>query len=92
LTSLSVGSLLNYFFRMPLMDNIISGAMAVVFATYLAYDTQKIVGGKHHKHAYSPKEYILAALNLYQDIISLFMQIVSILNKMEKSNKRKRSS
>lgn len=91
LTSLTVGSLLNHFFRMPLVDNLISGAMAVVFATYLAYDTQKIVGGKHHKHAYSPKEYILAALNLYQDIISLFMHIVSILDKMEKSKKRRRS-
>ena len=74
------------------MDNLISAAMAVVSATYLAYDTQKIVGGKHHKHAYSPKEYILAALNLYQDIISLFMHIVSVLQKMEQSKQRKQQS
>ena len=92
MTSLTVGSLLNYFFKMPLMDNLISGAMAVLSATYLAYDTQKIVGGKHHKHSYSSKEYILAALNLYQDIISLFMHIVSVLQKMEQSKQRKQSS
>ena len=89
MTSLTVGSLLNYFFKLPLMDNLISGAMAVLSATYLAYDTQKIVGGKHHKHSYSSKEYILAALNLYQDIISLFMHIVSVLQKMEQSKQRR---
>ena len=91
-TSLSVGSLLAHFFNMPLMDNLVSGAMAVVFATYLAYDTQKIVGGKHHKHAYGQNEYILAALNLYQDLIGLFMKIVKLLSKMEKSGSRRRRS
>ena len=92
LASLTVASFLNYYAKLPLMDNLISASLAVLSATYLAHDTQKIVGGKHHKHAYSPKEYILAALNLYQDIISLFMHIVSVLQKMEQSKQRRQSS
>lgn len=85
-SSLLVGIVLNFFLKMPLIDNIISGALAVLFASYMAFDTQKIVGGKHHKYSYSQKEYILAALNLYQDVINFFMQIMSILTKLEKRN------
>jgi protein lifeguard len=85
-SSLLIGILLNFFLKMPIIDNIISGALAVLFASYMAFDTQKIVGGKHHKYSYSQKEYILAALNLYQDVINFFMQIVSILTKLEKRN------
>jgi FtsH-binding integral membrane protein len=88
LTSLFIGSILNIFLKMPLFDNILSGALAVLFASYLAYDTQKIVGGKHHKYSYGQKEYILAALNLYQDVINLFIQIMNILNKVEKNGNK----
>lgn len=85
-SSLLVGILLNVFLKMPIVDNIISGALAVLFASYLAFDTQKIVGGKHHKYSYSQKEYIMAALNLYQDVINFFIQIMNILMKLEKKN------
>jgi FtsH-binding integral membrane protein len=68
--------------------NYYSGALAVLFASYLAYDTQKIVGGKHHKYSYGQKEYILAALNLYQDVINFFIQIMNILNKVEKNGNK----
>ena len=85
-SSLLVGIVLNFFLKMPLVDNIISGALAVLFASYLAFDTQKIVGGKHHKYSYSQKEYIMAALNLYQDVINFFIQIMNILMKLEKKN------
>lgn len=83
--SFLIGIFLNFFLKMPLLDNIISGGLAILFASYLAYDTQKIVGGKHHKYSYSPKEYILAALNLYQDVINLFIQIMNILMKLDKN-------
>lgn len=82
LTSLTVGVLLNIFFRMPLLDNLISGALAVLSAAYIAYDTKMIVGGRHHKYAYDEKEYILAAMNLYQDVLQLFVQILKILHKL----------
>jgi protein lifeguard len=84
--SMLIGLFLNFFLKMPILDNIISGGLAVLFASYMAFDTQKIVGGKHHKYQYSQKEYILAALNLYQDVINFFIQIMNILMKLEKKN------
>ena len=37
-----------------------------------------MVGG-HHKYSLSPEEYIFAALNLYLDIVNLFMFILTIV-------------
>ena len=36
--------------------------------------------GGEHKYALSPEEYIFAALNLYLDIINLFLYILMIIN------------
>ncbi|KFM63745.1 Protein lifeguard 2, partial [Stegodyphus mimosarum] len=51
---------------------------ALIFSMYLVYDTQLLIGG-HHKYSISPEEYIFAALNLYLDIINLFIYILQIL-------------
>ena len=53
-------------------------AGALVFSLYLVYDTQLMLGGKH-KYALSPEEYIFAALNIYLDVINLFMYILMIV-------------
>ncbi len=45
---------------------------------YIVFDTQMMLGGKH-KYSLSPEEYIFAALNLYLDIINLFLFILSII-------------
>ena len=51
---------------------------ALVFSLYIVYDTQLMMGGKH-KYALSPEEYIFAALNLYLDIINLFLYILTLV-------------
>lgn len=51
---------------------------ALIFSLYLVYDTQLLIGG-HHKYSISPEEYIFAALNLYLDIINLFIYILQII-------------
>lgn len=51
---------------------------ALLFCIYLVYDTQLMMGGLH-KYAISPEEYIFAALNLYTDIVQLFLQILIIV-------------
>jgi protein lifeguard len=84
-SALLTGSLLGWLFNMPVPENLLSGAMAVLFAVYLAHDTQKIVGGVHHKYQYGQKEYILASLNLYQDLLNFYLQVMKLLN----SNRRK---
>ncbi|XP_017838222.1 protein lifeguard 1 isoform X2 [Drosophila busckii] len=51
---------------------------ALLFSVYLIYDTQLMMGGDH-KYSISPEEYIFAALNLYLDIINIFMYILTII-------------
>lgn len=49
-----------------------------VFLKYLVFDTQLMLGGSK-KYSLSPEEYIFAALNLYIDIIMLFLYILEII-------------
>ncbi|KAM3955858.1 glutamate [NMDA] receptor-associated protein 1 isoform 2-T2 [Aphomia sociella] len=51
---------------------------ALLFSFYLIYDTQLMMGGKH-KYSISPEEYIFAALNLYLDIVNIFLYILTII-------------
>lgn len=46
---------------------------------FLAVDTQMILGNK--QLALSPEEYIFAALNLYTDIINIFLYILAIIGR-----------
>lgn len=55
---------------------------ALLFSFYLVYDTQLMMGGKH-KYALSPEEYIFAALNLYLDIINIFLYILTIIGALK---------
>lgn len=51
---------------------------ALLFSLYLIYDTQLMLGGKH-KYTVSPEEYVFAALNLYLDVINIFIYILTII-------------
>lgn len=46
---------------------------------FLAYDTQLLMGGR--KHELSPEEHIFAALQLYMDIVQIFLFILRILGR-----------
>ena len=48
---------------------------------YLVFDTQLMLGGKH-KYSLSPEEYIFAALNLYLDIVNMFVYVLSIVGRI----------
>ena len=57
----------------------ISVAIAGVFSAFLVYDTQMIVGGKHARgDMYSPDDYVAASINLYLDVINIFLSVLSI--------------
>eukprot|EP00928_Gymnodinium_smaydae_P072728 TRINITY_DN56030_c0_g1_i1.p1 TRINITY_DN56030_c0_g1~~TRINITY_DN56030_c0_g1_i1.p1 ORF type:complete len:299 (+),score=45.39 TRINITY_DN56030_c0_g1_i1:96-899(+) len=45
----------------------------VLFTFYILYDTSKII------HHYGPDDYIIASIELYLDIINLFLYILSLL-------------
>lgn len=50
----------------------------VIFSMYIVYDTQLIVGGSHRKHQFSVDDYVFAALNIYLDIINLFLFLLEL--------------
>lgn len=60
------------------MHMVISSFGAILFSFYLIYDTQLMMGGEH-KYSISPEDYIFAAINIYLDIINLFLYILRIL-------------
>ncbi len=51
---------------------------AGLFSLFIVYDTQQIIGGKHHSHKFEIDEYVFAALTLYIDIIQLFLQLLKL--------------
>lgn len=51
----------------------------LLFSLYLVFDTQAIIGGKHKKLEVSPEEYVFAALNLYVDVVSLFLIVLQFV-------------
>lgn len=53
------------------MHLIYAFACAIMFGFYILYDTQLIIGTKNYK--YSIDDYIIASLELYMDIIGLFL-------------------
>ncbi|XP_050432745.1 protein lifeguard 1-like [Adelges cooleyi] len=75
---LLIVSLVAMFWPSKLMTTIIASAGALIFSVYLIYDTQLMVGGDH-KYSLSPEEYIFAALNIYVDIINIFLYILTII-------------
>lgn len=62
-----------------IMDSVYAGLGALVFALFLVYDTQMIVGGR--KHELSAEEYIYGALQLYIDVVYIFLFLLSLLGK-----------
>lgn len=66
------------FVRNRLIDVIISLICVVLFSFYLIYDTQLIIGKK--QDLYQVDDYILGALNLYVDIIGIFINLLDLFN------------
>lgn len=64
-----------------------SGFAVGIYCLYIVHDTQMIVGtplglfgqGKQHKTVFMIDDYVFAALNLYIDIIGLFLQLLEIM-------------
>lgn len=64
--------------RGKIMQIIYASLGALVFSAYLVFDTQLMLGGKH-KYSISPEEYIFAALNLYLDIVNIFIYVLALV-------------
>ncbi|NP_001279731.1 protein lifeguard 4 [Callorhinchus milii] len=66
------------FFFSETMELVFASAGALLFCGFIIYDTHVLM------HKLSPEEYILASINLYLDIINLFLHILRILESINK--------
>ena len=73
---LIVASLLELFFPIPILRLIIAYFSLMLFSIYLIYDVQLVIGDKKHK--FSEDDYILAALNIYLDIVNIFIELLQL--------------
>ncbi|XP_036414485.1 glutamate receptor, ionotropic, N-methyl D-aspartate-associated protein 1b (glutamate binding) [Colossoma macropomum] len=76
---LFVFGILCIFIRNRILDIVYASLGALVFTCFLAVDTQLLLGNK--QLSLSPEEYIFAALNLYLDIINIFLYILQIVGR-----------
>lgn len=75
---LMVFGIICMFFPGKTMILIYASLGALLFSIYIVYDTQMMMGGDH-KYSISPEEYVFASLNLYMDIVNLFLYILTII-------------
>jgi protein lifeguard len=65
------------FWHNPILQLVYACLGAIIFSIYLIYDTQLIIG--KGQYSYSLDDAYLAAVQLYLDIINLFLFILSII-------------
>lgn len=70
----TIGGFFHLFFRNSAMETLLSMLGALIFAGYIIYDTQMIM-----KHL-NAEEYVIGVINLYMDIINLFIKVLKVLN------------
>ncbi|XP_060848134.1 protein lifeguard 1-like [Rhopalosiphum padi] len=75
---LMVASIVVILYPAKLMTLIISCAGSIIYSFFLIYDTQMMVGS-NHRYSITPKEYILAVLAIYIDVINIFSDIFTII-------------
>jgi len=68
------GFVMLFFPHNGIVEVVYASIGAVIFSLYIIYDTYSICNTLH------PDEYIVGAVNLYLDIINLFLYILRILN------------
>jgi FtsH-binding integral membrane protein len=73
-------SLLNLFFQNQTAQLWIAGGTVLVFSGLLVFDTWRL------KNVYGPDEYIVAAVQIYLDLLNMFLAIVSLLGGNRRSS------
>ena len=76
--------LTSIFFRLEMLYMFYTYISTIMVAIYLVYDTQLIMG--KFGNAYSVDDYIFATLEIYMDIIRLFLLILRIVAQASRKN------
>jgi FtsH-binding integral membrane protein len=72
---LIASSILNFFFQSSLASLWIAGGTVLVFSGLLVFDTWRLL----RSGQYGKDDYVPAAVNIYLDLLNLFLAIVSLL-------------
>lgn len=75
---LIIASFMRFFFNSESTELVLAGAGALVFCAFIIYDTNLLM------KQLSPEEHILASINLYLDIVNLFLHVLRLLDSMKK--------
>lgn len=79
LSVLIIGGFIQIFIQSSAFEVALSFTGAIFFSLFLIFDTQQMMT------TLSPEEYILATINLYMDILNLFLYILRILNELNRN-------
>uniref|UniRef100_A0A1B6IAP3 Uncharacterized protein n=1 Tax=Homalodisca liturata TaxID=320908 RepID=A0A1B6IAP3_9HEMI len=60
-----------------IVNLIYSGICVILFSLFLIFDTQAIIGGR--RVSLSPEEYILGAIQIYVDIVEIFLNFLELI-------------
>lgn len=85
LTLIMVG-LFGAFTRSPAFQLLLAGGGAVLFGFYIVYDVQMLAGGKHTSVQLSTDEYVVGAIQVYLDVINLFLHLLRFISEMQRDN------
>ncbi|XP_077121298.1 protein lifeguard 4 [Ranitomeya variabilis] len=75
---LVIAGFLRLFFYSETIELVMAAGGALLFCGFIIYDTHVLM------HKLSPEEHILAAINLYLDIINLFLHLLRLLQALNK--------
>lgn len=70
---------MQFFIHSEVLDNIIAAVSILILCIYIIVDTQLIIGSNSRKYAID--DYVMATMNIFLDIINLFLKILQILGK-----------
>jgi modulator of FtsH protease len=73
LVVLLITSLLTMFFPVPGASMFLAGATVLIFSGLLIFDTWRL------RNSYGPDDYVLAAVQIYLDVLNIFMALVRLL-------------
>lgn len=77
-SALLAAVIINFFVESSPFGVIISCIGAVIFGMYIIYDVQIMTGKK--AYSLSIDDYVVGAINLYVDILGLFLDLVNIID------------
>ncbi|CAN0146840.1 unnamed protein product, partial [Phaeothamnion confervicola] len=76
--------ILRLFLHVPLLDAAYSTLGALLMSAFIVYDTYTIIGGKHRRaDQMDSKDHLMGALQLYMDIVNLFIHLLQLLGERE---------